>query len=105
MGDYTSAERQRRYIQRLKAKAATREQPPEATHPDWEVIVDDEDGEGYLAACEGPYTLYVHQLNKVWWWYVLKDVPGDAADPIDVAEGEAPSLLAAMAASEVAIRS
>jgi hypothetical protein len=59
----------------------------------WEFNVDD-DGEGYLAACLEPYGLYVRQwAEDKFCWDILSD--GDE-DDVDVAEGEASTLLAAM---------
>jgi hypothetical protein len=125
MSDRTNAERQRRYITKLKAAAAAnnnvaferkvaelqaeveglRDRAPLAAfdalpHLVWEIDVDDE-LEGYVWAYEEPYGLYVRQLDdEVFFWHVDKDTDDGN---VDVAEGEASSLVAAMVAAEAAI--
>jgi hypothetical protein len=68
---------------------------------DWEILVDDE-GDGFITASVEVYDLYVHQDVSTFIWFVAED---DAdADAASVARGEAPSLVAAMAAAEAAVR-
>jgi hypothetical protein len=73
-----------------------------ATRLDWEIEVDDE-GEGYLSAYVEPNGLSIRQIgDELFYWHVNKDGE-DAKDATDVAEGEASSLVAAMAAAEAAV--
>jgi hypothetical protein len=74
--------------------------PALAVQMDWEILVDDTE-DGYLSAYAEPYGLYVNQLGHTFCWYVLEDAYGDK-DAIEVAEGRASSLVAAMAAAEAA---
>jgi hypothetical protein len=96
-------------VKQLKAGIEKLQEAPEgAQHKqtrrriqlNWEILVDD-DGDGFVSADIEPYELYVSQLGK-FWWYVLKRE--DYEDAVDVAEGDAPSLVAAMAAAEAAVR-
>jgi hypothetical protein len=67
---------------------------------EWEIEIGDE---GYISAYEEPYGLYVWQWNPaLFCWQVFKDAEDEDKDGIDVAEGEASSLVAAMAAAELA---
>ena len=69
---------------------------------EWEILVDDE-GIGFISADMGHFGLYVNQIDSMFFWHVLKGHDKDAdKDPVDVAEGEAPSLVAAMKAAEAA---
>jgi hypothetical protein len=104
----SAAERHKRYMARLRARAAagegnaTQNKPAASEHGiqlEREILVDDE-GEGYITAYTEPYGLYVSQIGNVFFWHVLKD--DDDKDAVDVAEGEVPSLVAAMAAAEAA---
>jgi hypothetical protein len=106
----TDTERHKRYMARLRARAAasgnnvTHDKPAvseQGIHLAWEILVDETE-EGYVSAYEEPYGLYVRQLNDTFYWYVLKD--DDDKDALDVAEDDAPSLVAAMAAAEAAAR-
>ena len=66
---------------------------------EWEILVDEEE-KGYISAYMEPYGLYVRQqIDNTFFWHVLKD---NDDDTVNVAEGEAPSLVAAMAAAEAA---
>jgi hypothetical protein len=68
---------------------------------DWEILVDD-DGEGYLSAHKEPYGLYVRQIDGAcFFWHVITDRDDDV---VGVAEGETPTVVAAMAAAETAVR-
>jgi hypothetical protein len=111
----TGAERHKRYIARLRARAAAA--GDNATHDksapgwdirlEWEIQVDDE-GESYVSAYEEPYGLYIRQIgyddDLPFSWHVNRDPTVEGEDCTDVAEGDAPSLVAAMAAAEAAIR-
>jgi hypothetical protein len=103
MADRTNAERQRRYIARLKAAAADNKPGPSASarkaayDVPWEIMVDDE-GEGYLAAYMEPYGLYVRQIGDEFSWDIMRDVD-ENKEPIGVADGWAPTLLAATLAA------
>jgi hypothetical protein len=104
----TASERQMKYIARLRARAegkrnnVTDEKTEPAIRLDWEILVDDE-CEGYLSAYEEPYGLYVRQHGgALFFWHVNK-TEDDDKDVVDVAEGDAPSLVAAMAAAEAAV--
>jgi hypothetical protein len=91
------AERQRRYIAGLRARALR-----PAIHLDWELMVDD-DGNGFLAADAGPYQLFVSPIDgKISWWIHKRE--DDDKEPVDIAEGDAPSLVVAMEAAENAYR-
>jgi hypothetical protein len=68
----------------------------------WEILVDDTE-DGYVSAYAEPYGLYVNQFGHTFYWYVLEDADDDK-DAIEVAEGRASSLVAAMAAAEAAAR-
>jgi hypothetical protein len=71
---------------------------------EWEILADNE-LEGYISAYEEPFGLYVRQVGDMFFWHVLKDNDEDAdKDPVDVAEGDEPSMIAAMAAAEAAAR-
>jgi len=70
----------------------------------WEIGVDD-DGEGFLSAHREPNELYIQQIDdEKFYWHVVKDSEDGSDTTTDVAEGEAPSLVAAMAAAETAIQ-
>jgi hypothetical protein len=108
----TDAERHRRYMARLRARAAvgegnvTHDMPAafgQGKQLEWEILVDDERN-GFISADMGSFGLFVSQNeDNTFRWYVLKsDDEDDDKDPVDVAEGEAPSLVAAMKAAEVA---
>ena len=114
----TDAERHRRYMARLRARAAegsrarlagednvTHDKPAafgRGKQLEWEILVDDE-GNGFISANMGHFGLYVNQIDSMFFWHVLKGDDKDAdKDPVDVAEGEAPSLVAAMKAAEAA---
>jgi hypothetical protein len=108
----TDAERHKRYMARLRARAAaggnnvTHDEPvlPEpGIQLDWGILVDDTD-DGYLSVYTEPYGLYVRQLGDTFYWYVLKDDDDSDKDAIEVAEGDASSLVAAMTAAEAAAR-
>jgi hypothetical protein len=89
------AERQRRYMAGLRARALR-----PAIYLDWELMVDD-DGNPFLSADAGPYQLFVSPIDgKISWW-VHKH---EDDDNVDVAEGDAPSLVVAMEAVENAYR-
>jgi hypothetical protein len=71
---------------------------------EWEILVDGEP-EGYISAYEEPFGLYVRQIGDMFFWHVLKDNNKDAdKDAVNVAEGDEPSMIAAMAAAEAAAR-
>lgn len=104
-------------VKQLKAEIEKMKVPPEdaqgrQTHRrvaagirrnDWEILVDD-GGEGYLSAYEEPYDLYVRQIDGAcFFWHVNKD-QDDGKDAVEVAEGETPTVIAAMAAAEAAVR-
>jgi hypothetical protein len=99
----TDAERHKRYMARLRhrilsnAISASRSAIPQLN---WKILVDD-DGDGFLSADAEPYELYVSSGDYGIFWYVLKREDDDN-DAIEVAEGDASSLVAAMAAAEAA---
>jgi hypothetical protein len=70
----------------------------------WKIQVDDDD-DGYLWACEGPFELNIIQPDDTrFWWYVYKHDSKDAdKDPVDAAKDTTPSLIAAMAAAQAAV--
>jgi hypothetical protein len=76
--------------------------PALAVQMDWEILVDDTE-DGYVSAYAEPYGLYVNQFGHTFYWYVLEDADDDK-DAIEVAEGHASSLVAAMAAAEAAAK-
>jgi hypothetical protein len=105
----SAAERHKRYMARLRARAETGGKPDTHAKPvlapaiklNWEIGMDD-DGEGYVLAYMEPNGLYIRQIDgKLFFWHVNKD-GDDGKHATDVAEGEAPSLIAAMAAAEAA---
>jgi hypothetical protein len=67
----------------------------------WELALDDS-SEACLSAYRGSHQLYVYQVDSggtvMFYWYALDDTG------METAGGDAPSLLAAMAAAEAAIR-
>jgi hypothetical protein len=105
----TDAERHRRYMARLRSHAA--EAKNNVTHNapttvGWEILVDDE-GDGFICATVEPFDLYVRQDgDNEFSWNILKIDDPDADETTDdvtvVAEGEASSLVAALAAAEEA---
>ena len=89
-------ERHRRYMARLRARAAAGEDNVTHDKPaafgqgeqlEWEILVDDE-GNGFISADMGSFGLYVNQNDdNTFRWYVLKsDDEDDDKDPVDVAE-------------------
>jgi hypothetical protein len=105
----TDAERHRRHMVKLRTRAAAREDNVTHDKPaswlskklEWKILVDDE-GNGFISADMGPFELYVGQhFDNTFYWCVLKREDANK-DATDVAEGGAPSLVAAMKAAEVA---
>jgi hypothetical protein len=98
----TAAERKRRQRGTYEAAVGDKRAGSEL---EWEIHVDDE-GEGYIGAYEEPFGLYVHQTGDIYmfFWYVLKEHGKHANKSVNVAEGEALSVVAAMAAAEAAYR-
>jgi hypothetical protein len=107
----TDAERHKRYMARLRARAAagennvTRDKPAafgRGKQLELEILVDDE-GDGFISADMGSFDLYVNQNDdNTFRWFVLKSDEDDDKDPVYTAEGEASSLVAAMKAAEAA---
>jgi hypothetical protein len=107
----TDAERHKRYMARLRARAAAGDNvnhnKPTPTGQgiqfEWDIGLDDKK-KGYISAYEAPYYFFVSHNDDalMFWWFVVKDNGDENGDFIDVAEGEEPSLVAAMAAAEAA---
>jgi hypothetical protein len=85
-------------LRRQLARQATK--TPAVIQLDWEI---DPDGE-YVSAYEEPCGLYVTQCADTFSWQLVEDAQDDEDGVTEIAQGNAPSLVAAMAAAEAARR-